>query len=136
MSAYFVLYAANDAGHDYAPLRRTLERLGASQLMEELWLVESDLDLKALVTALFTDRPPSDRFLVMDLTPAFAWSAANLMIDARAMVSALTSARRKAAGGRSVKVFHPGELPRELNARAGTAPARSAAPIPTGAAAG
>lgn len=123
MSAYFVHYAANDAEHDYAPLRRTLERLGASRLMEELWLVESDLDLKDLVTALFTDRPPSDRFLVMDLTPAFAWSAANLMIDAMAMVSALTSARRKAAKGRSVKVFHPGEPPRELSAGAAMAPA-------------
>ncbi len=136
MTAYLIHYAANDAGHDYASLRGTLERLKAHQLMEELWLVESDLDLKALVTALFKDRPQSDRFLAMDLTPAFAWSAANLMIDARVLVSALTSARTKAAGGRSVKIFHPGEPPEQLSPRGAASPTAPVAPISSGAAAG
>ncbi len=110
MAAYLVHYVARDLKRDYEGFDATLDRMGATQLTEELWTIESELGTQELTKILFSDRPPSDRFLLMKLPYEVSWSAANLIADPRETFAEI-SRRQKA-----VMVFSSGQAPRRLPA--------------------
>lgn len=78
---YLITYDLDRPGQDYTDLLAYLRKLGATRVLESVWLLKSDLEHGALRDQIRSNGrvDTNDRILVVGLNGAGAWH--NLMVN-------------------------------------------------------
>lgn len=81
MNKYLITYDLDRPGQDYTDLIAYLRKLGATRVLESVWLLKSNSEHAPLRDAIKSEGrlDANDRILVAGLNGAAAWQ--NLMVD-------------------------------------------------------
>lgn len=87
MANYLISYDLDKPGKDYKDLLAFLRQIGATRILESVWLLKSNLSHEALRDQIRANgrMDSSDRILVAGLSGAAAWY--NLMVSDAAVLA-------------------------------------------------